>query len=220
MTLALAGAGWAQDKVPPLPKPGPISAPKGDYKLDVNHASLTWKVLHFGLSKYTARFTKFDANLSLDPSKLASSSVTVTIDPRSVETDFPGDFKATHKDSPYQTFDERVAREFLKADANPTITFKSTKVEPKGKDKLKVTGDLTLNGQTHPVTLDAAVIGSIAAHPFTKRGAVGFTATGTFKRSEWGLSAGVPMVGDEATIVFEGEFQQAAPSEPAPKPAN
>jgi polyisoprenoid-binding protein YceI len=204
----------------PMPKAGPITAPKGDYKVDPNHASVTWKVLHFGLSKYTARFNKFDVNLSLDPAKVASSSVTATIDVNSVETDFPGDFKASHKDSPYATFDERVAREFLKADTSPTITFKSTKVEAKGKDKLKVTGDLTLNGQTHPVTMDAIVIGSIAKHPFTGRGAVGFSATTTFKRSEWGVSGGVPMIGDEVTVTFEGEFQQAAPDEPAPKPAN
>jgi polyisoprenoid-binding protein YceI len=220
--LGFAAIAAAQDKAMALPKPGPVTAPKGDYKLDPNHASVTWKVVHFGLSNYTARFTKFDASLSLDPEKLGNSSVTATIDVNSVETDFPGDFMASHKDSPYKTFDERVAREFLKADASPTITFKSTKVEVKGKgkDKLKVVGDLTLNGQTHPVTMDAAVVGSIGKHPFTGRGAVGFTATTTFKRSEWGISGGIPMISDEVTVTFEGEFNQAAPQEPAPKSAN
>src|SRR5450631_4759197 len=65
-----------------------IKAPKGTYKNDPLHSSLTFKIDHMGLSHYTARFTKFDATLDLDPAKLASSSVTVNIDPTSVRTDY------------------------------------------------------------------------------------------------------------------------------------
>src|SRR6202012_5072345 len=128
-----------------------IKAPKGTYKSDPYHSSLTFKIDHMGLSHYTARFTKFDATLDLDPAKLASSSVTVKIDPTSVRTDYSGDFKAAQKDSPYKTFDESIARgdKFLNADKFSTITFKSTKVAQVGK-ALKITGDLTFLGVTRP----------------------------------------------------------------------
>ena len=187
-----------------------IKAPKGAYKVDPNHASLTFKIDHFGLSHYTARFTKFDASLQLDPAKLGNSTVTLTVDPKSVKTDFPGDFKAGHKDSPFNTFDEEIARgeKFLNADKFPEISFKSTKVTGEGKN-FKVTGDLTFLGQTHPVTLDAEVVGSIEKHPYMGVGVVGFSAQGKFKRSEWGMTGTQMFLGDDVTILFEGEFDQA-----------
>lgn len=187
-----------------------VTAPAGAYKLDPNHASMTFKIDHFGLSHYTARFTKFDASLQLDPAALTKSSVTLTLDPKSVETDYPGDFKAGHKDSPYSSFDEEIARgdKFLNADKYPEISFKSTKVTGTAK-ALKVTGDLTFLGQTHPVTLDAAVVGSIEKHPYMGVGVVGFSAHGTFKRSAWGMTGTQMFLGDDVTIQFEGEFDQA-----------
>src|ERR1700741_2832646 len=95
-----------------------VKAPKGTYKNDPYHSSLTFKILHMGLSNYTARFTKFDATLHLDPAKLDSSSVTVNIDPTSVRTDYSGDFKAGHKDSPYRSFEDEISRDgkYLNAD--------------------------------------------------------------------------------------------------------
>lgn len=192
-----------------------INAPAGQYVLDPNHSSLSFSVSHLGLSNYVIRFARFDVALTLDPANPSASSVTVTVDPNSVRTLFSGDYKAGHADSPYATWDEDLAQspKFLNAAQHPTITFKSTKVERAG-DKLRVTGDLTLLGQTHPVTLEAAVVGSLAAHPFTKRGALGLSATGTFKRSQFGMNHLLqpPLVGDEVTVEFEGEFQQAAPA--------
>src|SRR5258708_36980992 len=121
-----------------------IKAPKGTYKNVPPHSSLTFKIDHMGLSHYTARFTKFNAMLDLDPAKLANSSVTINIDPTSVRTDYSGDFKAAQKDSPYKTFDEQIARDnkFLNAEKFSTVTFKSTKVVQTG-ETLKITGDLT-----------------------------------------------------------------------------
>ena len=186
-----------------------IKAPKGTYKNDPDHSSLTFKIDHMGLSHYTARFTKFNATLDLDPAKLGSSSVAVNIDPTSVRTDYSGDFKAGHKDSPYKTFDEEVARgdKYLNADKFGTITFKSTKVVQAG-DTLKVTGDLTFLGVTKPVTLLGSVVGSVAKHPFLGKGVVGFSATGTVKRSDWGMTGTQAFLGDDVTIIFEGEFDQ------------
>ena len=186
-----------------------IKAPKGTYKNDPYHSSLTFKIDHMGLSHYTARFTKFNATLDLDPAKLASSSVTVNIDPTSVRTDYSGDFKAVQKDSPYKTFDESIARgdKFLNADKFSTITFKSTKVVQAG-ETLKITGDLTFLGVTKPATLLGSVVGSVEKHPFMGKGVVGFSATGTVKRSNWGMIGTQSFLGDDVTIIFEGEFDQ------------
>jgi polyisoprenoid-binding protein YceI len=201
LSLALSSAAIAKDEV---------KAPKGDYKLDPNHASLTFKILHFGLSNYTARFTKVDASLSLDPAKLTNSTVTASVDPASVRTDFPGDFKAGHKDSPYQSFEEEIGKgdKFLNDGKFPTIKFKSTSVTQGPNGHLAVTGDLTFLGVTKPVTLDASVVGSIEKHPYMGKGVVGFSATTKFKRSDWGMTGTQAFLGDDVTIIFEGEFDQ------------
>jgi polyisoprenoid-binding protein YceI len=198
-----------------------LTAPAGTYKLDPNHASLVARVRHFGLADYHVRFTKFDVTLTLDPAKPGGSSLAMTLDPLSVRTDYTGDFRATHPDSPYGTFEERLARDpkFFNADQFPSIGFRSTRVEDLGKGRFRVTGDLSFLGQSRPVTLDAALTGSMEKHPFTGRGALGFTATGSFKRSEWGMTGTQQYLGDEVTLTFDGEFGQAAPQEPAPAPA-
>jgi polyisoprenoid-binding protein YceI len=186
-----------------------IKAPKGTYRNDPNHSSLTFKIDHMGMSHYTARFVRFDATLGLDPAKLGSSSVKVNIDPTSVRTDYSGDFKASHKDSPYKSFEEEISRAgmFLNADKFGTITFKSTKVAQVG-TTLNVTGDLTFLGVTKPVTLVGSVVGSMDKSPMSGKGVVGFSATGTVKRSLWGMTGTQAFLGDDVTIIFEGEFDQ------------
>lgn len=186
-----------------------IKAPAGEYKLDPYHSNLTAKVMHLGLAPYAVRFNRVDATLKLDPAKLANSTLTVTIDPASVETDFSGDYAASHKGTPYKTFDEALAQDgkYFNAGKFPSIAFKSTSVK-QGRDGLKVTGDLSFLGQTHPVTLDVAVTGSTEKHPFTQKGAVGFSATGKFTRSVWGMTGTQQFLGDEVTLTFDGEFHQ------------
>lgn len=196
----------------PEAAPAQITAPAGQYALDPAHSSLSFRVNHLGLSTYVARFSKFTATLNLDPANPAASSVTATIDPKSVRTDYSGDYKAGHPQSPYGSWDEDLALspKFFNAGAHPQITFTSTSVEQAGPGKLRINGNLALLGQTHPVTLEAAVVGS-GLHPFTKRGAVGFSATGSFNRSGFGMTHLLQplLVGDAVTIQFEGEFQQA-----------
>ena len=182
--------------------------------MDRNHATLQFRISHFGLSNYVVRFNKFDVALTLDPNDPSASSVTVNVDPTSVHTDYPGDYRAWHPDSPFQSWDEDLAQspKFFNAAQHPRIAFRSTKVEQLAPGKLRVTGDLTLLGKTHPVTLDATVIGAMATHPFTKRGAIGFSASGTFNRSTFGMTHLLqpPLAGDAVTVQFDGEFNQAA----------
>lgn len=187
-----------------------ITAPAGDYSIDPNHYNLTVRLLHMGLAPYAMRFKHVEGSLKLDPVKLANSSLTLTIDPASVDTTYTGDYVATHKNA-YKSFEEAITKDakFLNAGVFPSISFKSTSVKPgSGSQGLKVTGDLTFLGQTHPVTLDVKVTGSAAQHPFTKKGAVGFSATGTFTRSKWGMAGTQQFLGDDVSVSFDGEFHQ------------
>ena len=191
-TLAVAaGAAVAQT---------PSDVPAGTYKLDPTHASVTWRVKHLGLSNYTARFAKIDAVLTYDPKDPTKSRVTATIDPASVKTDLnaPKDFDAELRDDP----------RFFKVAKFPEIKFSTTKVEKTGETTGRMTGDLTFMGVTKPITLDVAFNGSFKEHPMSKKPALGFSATGVVKRSEFGLDALVPFISDEVSLSIETEFQQ------------
>jgi len=178
-----------------------VAAPSGIYAMDPTHASLTWKVNHFGLSNYTARFTKFDVKLNLDVDVIENSSVTATIDPASVRTDYTGDVD----------FDDEIANgdKFLNASVFPKIEFVSRSVEKTGDKTALIHGEMTMLGVTKPVTLSATLNGAMAAHPYAKVPAVGFHAEGTIKRSEFGFDHLVPYVGDDVSFVIEAEFIKA-----------
>jgi polyisoprenoid-binding protein YceI len=183
----------------------PADAPAGEYTMDLQHTSVIFRVSHMGLSRYTARFTKVEGKLAFDPANPAAQSVTATIDAGSLQTDYP--------DSAKLDFDAQLEKEFLDTAKYPTITFQSTKVEPTGARTAKVTGDLTLHGVTKPVTLEATFNGGYKAGSMDPMGArVGFSAHGTFKRSDFGIAYGIPApgttmgVGDEVEVAIEAEF--------------
>ena len=204
----------AEATAAPAEEVAPEIGPAGTYTLDPTHASLVWTVNHFGLSNYTARFTKFDATLEFNPDDASATSLTVTIDPTSVETDYPGDFKATHADSPYDTFDDEIAQDagYFNAGEYPEITFTSTEITQTGPSTGTVTGDLTFLGVTKPVTLDVTYNGTATFPWAPEQPKIGFSATGSFNRSAFGLEKLVPNVGDEVNLTIETEFAMAAPA--------
>jgi len=207
--LALAaGPALAADQAAADP-----GAPAGQYRIDPTHSSLSFSVNHLGLSNYVARFTSYQVLLQYDPAQPEESSVTATIDPASIRTDYPADYKASHADSKFSSWDEDLAQsdKFFNAGKFPEITFRSTQVRASGPGALQIIGDLTLLGQTHPVELDATVVGATASHPMQAGvGAVGFSARGSFKRSTFGMTylLAPPLIGDAVSIQFEGEFNQ------------
>jgi len=218
LLAGLAACGQPQNQAATAAAAVELTAPAGTYKLDPNHRSLVGKVQHMNLAPYSIRFTNFDVMLNLDPKNLAGSSVEVTIDPTSVRTDYTGDYLGTHKDTPFKSFEDALSTGpmFFNSGQFPAITFKSTKVEPQGPGRMKVTGDLTLLGQTHPITLDATLTGQIAEHPRFKVPALGFSATGAFKRSEFGMKIGIgKFLGDDVTVQFDGELHQQVTPPPA-----
>lgn len=175
-----------------------VDASGGDYELEKSHAFLTWRVKHNGLSNYTARFTDFDASIDFNPENPVASSVTATINPLSVETDHPTNDK----------WNETLAtdKKWFNASAFPQIVFQSTSVEQTGEFTGIITGDLTLLGVTKQVQLSAVYNGTGNAPWFGTRDIIGFSARGTLNRSDFGMTALIPNIGDEVEIIIEAEF--------------
>ena len=157
------------------------------YKLDPGHTMVLFSWNHFGFSNPTANLGLGDGTLVFDEKNPAKSSVEVTL-------------PLANLDTHVSKLDEHLKKpDFLDADKFATITFKSTKVQAEGAGKYKVTGDLTVHGVTKPVVLDAKLNKS-GEHPMLKVQAIGFDATATIKRSDFGVGAYVPNVSDEIKI--------------------
>lgn len=181
------------------------------YSLEKTHAFLTAYVGHAtGISDYRISLTDFDATLNFDPANPTASTLDVSINPMGVETNYVGDYKAGHADSGFETWNEDISRNarFFNADAHPAITFKSTSLTQTGDYTGTMTGDLTLLGVTKPVTLDVTYNGTGNAPWYGERDLIGFDATTTINRSEWGMDGLIPIVTDAVKIEFSGEFLQ------------
>ncbi|HGP3305127.1 TPA: YceI family protein [Acinetobacter baumannii] len=168
-----------------------------DYKIDPTHTATVFSWNHFGFSTPSANFSDIQGVIKVDNAKPANSSVNVTIPLSSVNTNVP----ALDKE-----FQEEA---WFNAAKYPNITFKSTKVETKDKKHFKITGDLTVKGITKPVVLDA-VLNKQGEHPMAKVPAIGFNATTSFNRSDFGLGNYVPNVGDEITVNITTEATAAS----------
>lgn len=174
-------------------------APTGTYVNDPGHTRLLWSIRHMGLSNYTARVNDVSITLEYNAEDISASSVRADIDPRSVDTGFPGekDFNGEISDDP----------RILNSAEFPEIAFVSRRVTATGADTATVEGDLTMLGVTRPVTLNATLNGELAEHPFVKVPAIGFTAQGSFDRTEFGLDfLSGSILGDQIDIVIQAEF--------------
>jgi len=217
LALALIACGAPTQPAPEQPPAEAAvvhTAPAGAYTLDKAHGSLVIRVNHISYSNFTARFTTWDASLNLDPAAPENSSISVTIDPRSITSD-----------NPPPGFVDIMRNDFLQAPTHPEITFRSTRVERTGPNTARITGDLTLLGVTKPVTLEARFNGGYAGMPvYDPNARVGLSATGSFNRSDFGMTYGLPPegtnlgVGDRVDLVIETEFSGPAlpPQAPAP----
>lgn len=182
----------------------PADAPAGAYSLDSRHASVTWRIRHMGLGIYTARFDTIAGTLNFDPAHPENSVVNVTIAANSVST---GLVNAQGQ----RAFDQEIANNVLGADANPNITFVSRSIQLTGPTTGIITGDLTLRGQTHPVTLDASFEGGRFVQFFGKH-VIAFSGRALIDRSQWGASFANPLMnattGNTVEIVIAVEFRK------------
>lgn len=163
--------------------------PTGHYKSEASHTSLIWRVGHLGLSNYTARLNKISADLDFNSAEPEKSSVVAQIDPLSVATGI-------------ESFDKEIGEKIFE---NKPIVFKSTKLIPIGATKAKMIGDLDFHGITKPVELIVTFNGG-TIYPFSTKRAIGFSAHGYFKRSDFGVTQYIPLVSDEVEISIEAEF--------------
>jgi polyisoprenoid-binding protein YceI len=186
------------------PAMAPTAAPPaGAYKLDKAHASLILRASHMGFSTYTTRFSRFDADLTFDPGNLSASRVVTTIDASSFEMDA----------APQMCLDIMKGPQMLDTAKFPQIVFKSEGIRMTGAKSMEISGTLTLHGVTRPTVLVATYNGGYAGMPnMDPQARVGFSAHGSFKRSDFGIAYGVPSpgstlgVGDLIDFSIEAEF--------------
>ncbi|KLD74600.1 polyisoprenoid-binding protein [Xanthomonas hyacinthi DSM 19077] len=174
-----------------------IKGATGTYTLDPPHTDVLVQWNHLGFSNPTAYFGDVDGTLVYNAENVSKSSVQVTL-PLSGLNSFTA------------KFDEHLrSGDFFDAAKFPSATFKSTKVTATGTNKLSVAGDLTIKGITKPVVL-AVTLNGAGPHPMKKVPALGFDASTTIKRSDFGLGAYVPNVSDEVKIRITTEALQDA----------
>ncbi|WP_225765957.1 YceI family protein [Stenotrophomonas sp. Marseille-Q4652] len=164
-----------------------IQVASGTYKLDAGHTIVLAQWNHMGFSNPSANFGQVEGTLVYNADDVSQSSVEVTLPLAGLNS-----FTAK--------FDEHLrSADFFDAAKFPSATFKSTKVESAGTNKLTVTGDLTIKDIIKPVVLDVT-INAAGEHPMMKVPAVGFDATTTLKRSDFGVGAYAPAVSDEVKV--------------------
>jgi polyisoprenoid-binding protein YceI len=166
------------------------------WTIDPAHSSAEFKIRHLGVSNVRGTITGVKGAVTLDEKDIAKSSVAATLDTTTVNT--ANAQRDTHLKSDA----------FFDVAQFPTITFKSTAITRTG-GKLKLVGEITLNGVTKPIALD---LDGPAPPQTQKNGKVisGFTATGTLKRADFnfGPKFAPPMLGDEVTITIEVEIDK------------
>lgn len=171
----------------------------GQYTLDKEHASLLWKIDHLGFSRYIGRFNDFDATLDFDAENVENSSLEVIIETASLDVNneaFAEDLRGS---------------DWFDVENFPQAVFRTTSfVEAVDEDTFIFEGDLTLLGNTGPVTMTVNFNGG-GRNFLTRRYTLGFSATAEFLRSDFGLDNMVSFgVGDDIQIEVHVEFQDSS----------
>ena len=166
------------------------------YKLDKSHTAVTFKVDHLGYSLTHGFFTEFDADISYDPDAPEDSSIVFTIDAASIDTLWAARDKHVRN------------KDFLDVEKHPEIVFKSTKIEMTGDNTTKLTGDLTLIGETREAVFDVEMRKS-APSPLPGldgRVVTGFQITGEIDRTEYGMKYAAEAIGTVIPIEMSIEI--------------
>ena len=183
--------------------PGTMDVSKvtaGTYKLDPNHTLVGWKLNHLGFSDYFGIFGNITGTLEIDPAHVEATKldVTVPINPTLASQGLHDHLLRPGKDG--------GKPDFFGASPAPAH-FVSTAVKKTGATSADITGNLTMNGVTKPVTIHAKLHGA-GNSPMNKKLNVGFSGTATIKRSDWGLSTALPMVSDEVQLEIAAPFEK------------
>lgn len=167
-----------------------------EYVIDSAHTLVSFQLSHLGFSTTIGWFGEVSGKIDFNAGDIAASSVMATLAVTSVNTN--------HGERDGWIKSDKV----LNAAANPSITFTSTGIEKSSDTTGIITGELTMNGQTLPVTL-AATFNGARENPISKKQTLGVSATGVLTRSDWGVSAFAGPLGDEVSIQIELEAVKA-----------
>ncbi|MEM9048374.1 MAG: YceI family protein [Pseudomonadota bacterium] len=170
----------------------PATAWADEYAIDPAHTLVMFQLDHLGFAKSIGWFGDVTGTITYRADDVTASSVTASIAAASVNTNHD------HRDGWIKS--DKV----LNAAVNPAITFASTGIEQTSEQSGKIMGELTMNGQTLPITLDAT-FNALGENPISKKQTLGISATATLTRSDWGVSAFVGPLGDEVTVRIELE---------------
>lgn len=190
LALLLPQTSWAEISLDPK------TAPYGLYKIDPDHTSVTFKINHLGFSRYTGRFDKIEGYMNFNNNQPEASTVDVTVYTNSINvnnTKLEEDLRTNH---------------WFNVIEFPRATFHATRIDRTGPMTGKVSGDFTLLGIKRRLILDATFIGT-GVNEFNKKQVLGFSAVGSFERSDFGMSNLLPMLGNEVLLEIEAEFDKA-----------
>lgn len=196
LPLLLATPLLAQQDTP-TPLPGAVDAARvtaGTYSVDPAHSQVNWQVNHFGFNDYFGLFGDIQGTLQIDPANLSASKVDVTIPIASVVTSSQG------------LTDHLKTADFFDTAKHQNARFVSTNVMVDGQ-KATIKGDLTMLGVTKPVELETRFEGA-GTNPMSKKATIGFHAAATIKRSDWGMTKYVPLVGDDVKLRISVAFEK------------
>lgn len=166
------------------------------YTLDASHSQIVFSYDHLGYSRTTGMFSGFEGTIMFDEADPSASSVEVSFPAESLITGWPA--REGHF----------LSDDFFGAEANPVVSFTSTAIEVTGDNTGVITGDLTINGITQSVALDAK-LNQASNHPMQEKPWVGFDATTTLLRSDFDMGNFAPFVGDEVDIYISIEAAAA-----------
>ena len=196
ISAALAGGLGAPALAQSVANPSPSAVQPGAYRIEPSHTRVLFSVSHMGFTTWYGDFTDVSGVLVLDPAHPDASRLDVTLPMASISTTnakLDGELKSA------DWFD--VAR-------FPTASFRSTSVHVVGQGQADVTGALTLHGVTRPETLRVSFNGA-GQNPLDHAYTTGFEVRGQIKRSEFGVSKYVPLVGDTVDLIISAAFEKA-----------
>lgn len=199
--IAIAPAIFAQD-APQLPCANdPALVAAGTYALDPGHTLVNWQVSHFGFNDYFGLFGDISGTMTMDPANIEAATFEIMIPVADVTVASAG-----LKDHLLRPGKDGAAPDFFGPEPG-MARFTSSSVTKTGDTTANVTGDLTLNGKTAPVTMAVEFVGA-GANPFNKKETVGFHARAVMDRTQWGINYGVPMIGKDVQLTISAAFEK------------
>jgi polyisoprenoid-binding protein YceI len=173
-----------------------VAASAEKYVLDPSHSQVVFTYNHLGFSTTTGMFSGFEGEIDFNADDPATSSVSVSLPVSAMFTGWE------ERDAHFKTED------FFGIEESDTVTFDSTGIEVTGEDTAEITGDLTMNGVTKEVVLDAK-LNTMGMHPMEEKEWAGFDATTTLLRSDFDMGMFAPYVSDEVEVEISIEAMKA-----------